>query len=136
MGGNSASLGSRYSGTLGIRNEKLSGFTATTARVLDSVLSLSKVQSTLLTTMEKARLVKILQWLCNRRNDLLHDMSSKIFVWGSQTEGGVDIWENIQSYDAEMVSMGAGLGEVLVEARQALIPCLVGDRLQCLDFRW
>jgi hypothetical protein len=72
--------------------------------------------------MEKARLVKILQWLCNRRNDLLHDMNSKILVWGGQTEGGVDIGENVQNYDAEMVSVCAGLGKVVVEARQALRP--------------
>ena len=38
-GGNSASLGSRYSGTIGIRNEKLSGFTAAAARTLANVLS-------------------------------------------------------------------------------------------------
>jgi hypothetical protein len=86
--------------------------------------------------MEKARLVKILQWLCNRRNDLLHDMNSKIFVWGGQTEGSIDIGENVQSYNAEMVSVGAGFGEVVVEARQALIACLFGDGLECLDFRW
>lgn len=84
--------------------------------------------------MEKACLVKILQWLCNRRNDLLHDMNSKILVWGGQTEGGVDIGENVQKYDAEMLSVGAGLGEVVVEAREALILCLVVDGLECLDF--
>lgn len=86
--------------------------------------------------MEKARLVKILQWLCNRRNDLPHDMNSKIFIWGGQTEGSVDIGENVQSYNAEVVSVGAGFGEVVVEARQAFVPCLVGDGLECLDFRW
>ena len=79
-------------------------------------------------------MVKILQWLCNRRNDLLHDMNSKILVWGGETEGGVDIGENVQSYDAEMISMGAGFGEVVEEAREALRPCLIVDGLECPDF--
>ena len=86
--------------------------------------------------MKKSRLVKILQWLCNRCNDLLHDMNSKVLVWGGQTESGVDIGENVQNYDTEMVSVGAVLGEVVVEARETLKPCLIVDGLECLDLWW
>ena len=61
-------------------------------------------------------------------------MNSQILVWRGEAECAVDVREDIQSHDAEMGPVSAGLGKGVIKDRQVVEPCLGFDGLERLDF--
>ena len=60
-------------------------------------------------------------------------MDSQILVWRGKPECAVDVREDIQSHDAEVGPVSAGLGKGVIEERQAVEPRPGFDELKRLD---
>lgn len=61
-------------------------------------------------------------------------MDSQILVWCGKPECAVDVGEDIQSHDAEVGPVSAGLDKGVIEERQTVEPRPWFDELERLDF--
>ena len=61
-------------------------------------------------------------------------MDSQALVWRGEPECAVDVGEDIQSHDAEVGPVSAGLGKGVIEERQVVEPRPGFDELERLDF--